>query len=430
MAPDGIVFADPGLERAINRLLEGLQRNVDDDELHTLFLQGLRRFGRVGTINGNYVHWLNDQLSNFATDTINIPRARIKARLIQQHLSFFLAADSDSPTTHYGSPAGIPATDHDEIPARPARDSNAPQTLADEAPAEYETGSVADNGDSSPSAKVSIAELATGIGSGENPENLAARRQRYQQLRQSEKDAWQAIYGTVRDFSRLKELWVASLEDLARERDQLSQKLTATTEQLRTYETETETLRLELTRMRERPTRRRAVRALPRINTKSPKRLSALPKRDVFLRQLEAEIERVRRHGSPLALALIDISDLGTLSHQYGRPAADAVLHCYAGKIFANFRTYDVVARYDQDEFAVLFPNTARDGAVRALEKAQKRAAEMHFLHDGQTHPLPGFAGALTFYQAGEAPTALLGRADAALETARRSDPEQRLVIA
>jgi diguanylate cyclase (GGDEF)-like protein len=429
------MFADPGLERTINRLLEGLQRNVDDDELHTLFLQGLRRFGRVGVINGNYVHWLHDQLSNYATDTINIPRARIKARLIQQHLSFFLAEDTESPTTHNRSPSDIPgvpspAAGRDEIPEGPASHARAPQTLADETPAAYETGSVADSSDSPPSAKASIAELAAGIGSGEKPENLAVRRQRYQQLRQSEKDAWQAIYGTVRDFSRLKELWVASLADLASERDALSQKLTETTEQLRAYETETETLRLELTQMRERPTRRTAVRALPKINTKSPKRLSALPKRDVFLRQLEAEIERVRRHGSPLALALIDISDLETLSHQYGRHAADAVLHCYAGKIFSNFRTYDVVARYDKDEFAVLFPNTARDGAVRALEKAQKRATEMHFLHDGQTHPLPGFAGALTFYQAGEDPTALLGRADAALETARRTNPEQRLVIA
>jgi diguanylate cyclase (GGDEF)-like protein len=428
------VFADPGLERTINRLLEGLQHNVDDDELHTLFLQGLRRFGRVGAINGNYVHWLNDQLSNYATDTINIPRTRIKARLIQQHLSFFLAEDPDSPATHDRSPSDIPGTPspaagHDEIPNRPVNRARTSQTLANETPADSETGSVADSGDSPPSAQASIADLAAGIGSGEKPENPAARRHRYQQLRQSEKDAWQAIYGTVRDFSRLKELWVASLEDLARERDQLSLKLTETTEQLRVYETETETLRLELTKMRERPARRPAMRALPKINTKSPKRLSALPKRDVFLRQLEAEIERVRRHGSPLALALIDISDLENLSHQYGRHAADAVLHCYAGKIFANFRTYDVVARYDKDEFAVLFPNTARDGAVRALEKAQKRAAEMHFLHDGLTHPLPGFAGALTFYQAGEDPTALLVRADSALETARRTDPEQRLVI-
>jgi diguanylate cyclase (GGDEF)-like protein len=429
------VFADPGLERTINRLLEGLQRNIDDDELHTLFLQGLRRFGRVGAINGNYVHWLNDQLSNYATDAINISRTRIKARLIQQHLSFFLAEDTARPTPHNRSPSDMPgvqtpAAGHDDISERPGSKPRAPQTLVDETPADNEATAVVDSGDSSPSATVSIADLADGIGCGEKPENLVARRQRYQQLRQSEKDAWQAIYGTVRDFSRLKELWVASLEDLARERDQLSQKLTETTEQLRTYETETETLRLELTKMRERPARRPVVRALPKINTKSPKRLSALPKRDVFLRQLEAEIERVRRHGSPLALALIDISDLENLSHQYGRHAADAVLHCYAGKIFANFRTYDVVARYDKDEFAVLFPNTARDGAVRALEKAQKRATEMHFLHDGQTHPLPGFAGALTLYQAGEDPATLLVRADSALKTARRTDSEQRLVIA
>jgi len=86
------------------------------------------------------------------------------------------------------------------------------------------------------------------------------------------------------------------------------------------------------------------------------------------------------------------------------------------------------VGRYHEDEFAVFFPNTVKDGALRALEKAQKRAAETHFAFEGKAYPLPGFTGSLTHYVTGEDLDAFLARAvDGIIEA--RGQEDQSIVV-
>jgi diguanylate cyclase (GGDEF)-like protein len=137
------------------------------------------------------------------------------------------------------------------------------------------------------------------------------------------------------------------------------------------------------------------------------------------VRTLEAEVGRVKRYGFSLVLALLNIDGLKATSERYGSDGADAVLRCYATDVLTIFRSYDLVARYDEDSFAILFPNTQRDGAMRALEKVQKRVNETYLSHDGHNFPLPGFSSVLAIYAQGEKPAALLKRAFDALANAR-----------
>jgi diguanylate cyclase (GGDEF)-like protein len=139
----------------------------------------------------------------------------------------------------------------------------------------------------------------------------------------------------------------------------------------------------------------------------------------VFVRQLESEIGRVKRYGFALALAVIDIDNLESVNRRHGRAAGDAVLRCYAGEILAKFRTYDLVARYGGDEFAVLFPNTQKNGAMHALEKARKSAGATFVHQDGRNIPLPSFSSVLTQYSPGEPVSTLLQRADETLNQAK-----------
>jgi diguanylate cyclase (GGDEF)-like protein len=157
--------------------------------------------------------------------------------------------------------------------------------------------------------------------------------------------------------------------------------------------------------------------------------LTGLPKREVFVKQLEAEIGRVKRYGFALAVAVIDVDNLESVNRRYGRAAGDAVLRCYAGQILAKFRTYDLVARYGGDEFAVLFPNTQKDGAMHALEKARKTAASTFIQQDGKSIPLPSFSSVLTQYSPGEPASTLLERADQTLSQARLAG-YNRMVVA
>jgi diguanylate cyclase (GGDEF)-like protein len=436
-------FANPGLAQTVNRLLDGLKRSAEDDDLYSVVYGGLKRYSRQGQINGQCVAFIHDQLSRFAKDPVSLPRTRIKARLIQQHLSVFLPEAA----SRVDSVRSASAPRHDPIgvatvasrpaaPVRPAPVTPAPASVVTPSPAARVVSPATTNATVRPAspapaaprpaaapvtpppaatvtARPAPAPAATAVAT----ENLAERRVRYEVLKRSEQDAWKAIYETINDFTRLKELWVSNLDEMARDRETLSQQITTTAERLQNVETETQSMRGEIEKLRVAVAKRPVVRALPKSIGRQSKR--ALSKREQFIRSLDAEIERVRRHGSPLALALLDIDGLADIRRDHGDAVAEAVQRVYADEILTSFRAYDVVAFYDENAFAVIFPNTTREGAVRALEKARKRAADSHYLCEGTSRPVPGFAAGLAIYVPGESSDALLARTGHALGGAR-----------
>jgi len=242
--------------------------------------------------------------------------------------------------------------------------------------------------------------------------------EKYQELLRSEKDAWQAIYGTVKDYHKLKQAWMKSLDELAAQRDALETKLVKATESLTTLETEREQMQAELEKLRT-AAKQRPRAPVVKLAARAAHRPGTLARRDAFVAQLEAEIKRVKRSSRALALGLIGLDQLQALDANLGEGAAEAVLNCYVQEILANFRAYDLVALYNADEFAVLFPDTGKEGAQRALEKARKRATETHVSVSGNNIPLPPFHSALVLYAAGEDAGSFLKRAEAALATAR-----------
>jgi len=367
--------ADVALAQTIVRLLDRLKDNSEDEELHSLLSRGLQRFGCNGQIDENCARWMHRQLDLYATDSLNPVRSRIRARLLQQRLCTFLPDLLVAPDSLSLAHVGIPPA-----PGKPGtvRNGNLHYlATARQAPGEAQSHRVA----ASIPGDTVMAEI-------ESPGT----------------DAWTP------------------------QREALVQQLAETNEQLRALQAENEKLREDFTRLQTKARRRKEPSASSRSGAKGSKRAAAIPKRDGFLRQLEIEIDRVRRHGAPLALALVDIVDLESVERERGKDAVDAVLRSYASEIFGNFRSYDIVGRYHDDEYALLFPNTMKEGALRALEKAQKRAAETHYALQGQAYPLPGFAGALTHYVPGEEPDTLLARAvDGIIEARGRTD--DRIVV-
>jgi len=223
----------------------------------------------------------------------------------------------------------------------------------------------------------------------------------------------------TQNLNQLRQMVTNSMDELLRERETLSQKLTDANTYLKMIEAEREQLRTDLNKARKRA----------RKGDKPPKKALGLPKRDVLLRQIESEVERVKRHGDPLALALIDIDSPETVNDSEGQEVASVARQLYADEILRNFRSYDMVAQYNKDEFAVLLPNTDREDAMRALEKVRKRAKESHFSFKGRSYPLPGFGGVLTFYSPGEAPRQMLHRADEALVNLKLKGQRQVVIV-
>lgn len=234
------------------------------------------------------------------------------------------------------------------------------------------------------------------------------------ELLESERDALRDTHSPLGELGDLKQILVKGLNELIEERQALIEKLSTASEYLKDVESDRERLRLELGQARKHS---------------MADELTGLPKRDVFIKQLESEIGRVKRYGFALAFAVIDIDNLESVNKRYGRATGDAVLRCYASEILSKFRTYDLVARYGGDEFAVLFPNTQKDGAMHALEKARKTATSTFIHQDGKNIPLPSFSSVLTQYSPGEPPAALLARADETLTHAKLGG-YNRMVVA
>jgi diguanylate cyclase (GGDEF)-like protein len=220
--------------------------------------------------------------------------------------------------------------------------------------------------------------------------------------------------GALADIADLKKLLVKGLDELIREQSQLKTRLAQAGARIQQADAERKKLATDLSKARKHA-----------YNDD----LTGLAKRDGFVRQLEAEIGRASRYGFAVAVALIDIDGLSAINEAFGREGGDKVLRYYATEVLSRFRGYDLVARYGGDEFAVLFPNTQKSGALRALEKARSAASGTYITLEGRSVPLPTFSSVLTMYAHGEQPLALLKRADEALDHAKRSGSD-RVVMA
>jgi GGDEF domain-containing protein len=382
---------NPRLMQIIQRHMDNLRRSIDGEELFGLIGRILRRHGRQGPIDAPCFVELYQLLDAYANDPLAVPNARIKARLLQQHIALYLPDD------------GRPAT-------APSQVADAPVTRFSRSPAP-----MPDNIDIEPAR---VGTLHARLSAAQE------RRQRYEALHRSEQDAWRAIYGVARDFNALKTVWNESLDEISADRNRLEEKMANTEVSLQSLEASARELRADLDSARQAPARKTA-RRLPRLARGTGARLVT---REIFMQQLQAEVSRLRRSGGAATLALLAIRELDTIAHTQGDGAEVAVLNCYAREILAGFRAYDIIARHDDAVFAVLLPDTGQDGALRALEKAQKRAAQSHVGHDGRRFSLPPFRAALTVYVGGEEPLQWWQRAQSTIERAQHGDTD--LVVA
>jgi diguanylate cyclase (GGDEF)-like protein len=100
---------------------------------------------------------------------------------------------------------------------------------------------------------------------------------------------------------------------------------------------------------------------------------------DAFDRRFREELERVRRYGQELALALIDVNALRSLNARLGPAAGDRCLAELGALLQEEIRGPDFAARYGGDEFILLMPSTGLDGARRVLGRIAARVAAHRF---------------------------------------------------
>jgi diguanylate cyclase len=404
------IATDNQLLASVQEILEGLKKTADGALLHSFIERGLHKFGAT-RIEAAFLAFVDKLLVRYLDNPDSDPGTRIKIKVIQQRLRPYLAEIPARPVPAVPTANAPPAPTPQRAEAAKRMPGPVPKVREPAAPVVQ------------PAAEL-ISRPTTAVNDVRRddqslPEQLAhqmadalTRSHNFDSLLHTSLLTLDQS-GDTPDVAELKRLLKSGIEELIAEHRTLEKNLTDTRRGLQVMTED----------------RRQMEKALDRARKNSlTDELTGLPNRNAFLRQLDAEIGRARRYGFSLALALIDLDDLSTVNERYGYAAGDAILHAYAREIMSQFRGYDLVARYGDDEFAVLLPNTQKDGAERAIDKAQKHAAGTFIQFNGQNLPLPSFSSVLTLYSHGEHPDALLKRADEALSHAKLRGRAQSVV--
>lgn len=141
---------------------------------------------------------------------------------------------------------------------------------------------------------------------------------------------------------------------------------------------------------------------------------------------LEAEVAKALRDGTSLSLLMLDADHFKRLNDTHGHEAGDHVLIEIARMLESHFRDSDIACRFGGEEFVVIMPGTGRAPALARAEALRAAVAGRSFVFEGRSIGAVTLSvGVATLPENGEAPEALLSKADQALYAAKRGGRNQ-----
>jgi diguanylate cyclase (GGDEF)-like protein len=144
--------------------------------------------------------------------------------------------------------------------------------------------------------------------------------------------------------------------------------------------------------------------------------LTGLLNRRAFATIFDSELERARRSGSPLTLAVFDLDHFKRINDRFGHEAGDRALCRFAELLCAEQRHGDPVARTGGEEFAVLLIGTDGRGAQRF---AARIATSPKLITDEDGERLSVSAGLASYGEELQTQDDLQRAADASLYSAK-----------
>lgn len=113
-------------------------------------------------------------------------------------------------------------------------------------------------------------------------------------------------------------------------------------------------------------------------------------------KEIDREIDRVRRYGRPLCIVVLDIDDFRVINEKYGRAAGDRALAEVGRILRLSTRGTDSVGRHGAEEFMIVLPETDAEQGVAAADKLRKLIHQTGIATSGTTINLTTSAGVAT----------------------------------
>jgi two-component system cell cycle response regulator len=122
--------------------------------------------------------------------------------------------------------------------------------------------------------------------------------------------------------------------------------------------------------------------------------LTRLLNRRTIRQRLHEEVQRARRYGHQLSIALCDLDHFKQVNDTFGHQAGDRVLVAIAEVLRREARAPDVAGRYGGEEFLILLPETGLASARQAARRLRHTIETSRtVLPDGQVLPLTASLG-------------------------------------
>jgi diguanylate cyclase (GGDEF)-like protein len=136
--------------------------------------------------------------------------------------------------------------------------------------------------------------------------------------------------------------------------------------------------------------------------------LTGIPNRRTWDGELPVAMDRARRDGAPLTVALIDLDHFKRFNDEHGHQAGDRLLKDATAAWSAALRSTDLLCRYGGEEFGVVMPGATAEQAAEVLERLRAVTPQ------AQT-----FSAGVACWDRQEISDELVARADRALYAAK-----------